>query len=40
MIECDECGAKYIPITDAYKCPVCGTENYPEEDEGDALRCG
>ncbi len=32
MIECQECGAHYEPMTDSYTCPVCGTENYPEDD--------
>ena len=35
--ECEECGEEFEPMTDAYKCPACGTENYPpdfpEEDE-------
>ncbi len=30
---CDECGEKFEPMTDSYKCPVCGTENHPEGDE-------
>lgn len=38
MIECDECGTHFEPMTDAYRCPVCGTENYPEDD--DALEAG
>jgi Zn finger protein HypA/HybF involved in hydrogenase expression len=33
MITCEECGTVYEPITDAYKCPACGTENYPEDDD-------
>ena len=32
-ITCDECGARFEPLTDAFKCPVCGTENYPEDDD-------
>jgi DNA-directed RNA polymerase subunit RPC12/RpoP len=32
VIECDECGQRFEPMTDAYKCPACGTENYPDED--------
>jgi Zn finger protein HypA/HybF involved in hydrogenase expression len=34
MIECDECGTVFTPITDAYRCPECGTEKYPP-DEGE-----
>ena len=34
MITCEECGVKYHPLTDAYKCPECGTENYPEDEDG------
>jgi hypothetical protein len=30
MIECQECGEVYGPETDAYRCPVCGAENYPD----------
>jgi uncharacterized Zn finger protein (UPF0148 family) len=33
MTHCDECGARFIPLDDSYRCPVCGTENYPDEDE-------
>ncbi len=33
MIECQECGTKYMPATDAYKCPTCGAENYPPADD-------
>jgi DNA-directed RNA polymerase subunit RPC12/RpoP len=32
MIECEDCGAMYEPMTDAYRCPECGAENYPEEE--------
>lgn len=31
MIECDECGTKYEPMTDTYTCPECGTSNYPDD---------
>lgn len=31
-VQCDECGARFEPMTDAFRCPVCGTENYPEDD--------
>lgn len=30
---CQECGTRYEPMTDAYKCPCCGAENYPDEIE-------
>ena len=33
MIECDECGTHFEPMTDASKCPVCGCENYFDEDD-------
>jgi DNA-directed RNA polymerase subunit RPC12/RpoP len=32
-MKCDECGETFEPMTDAYKCPTCGTENYPDEDD-------
>lgn len=32
-ILCDECGTRFEPTTDAYKCPLCGAENYPDEDD-------
>lgn len=28
MIECQDCGTKYEPMTDAYRCPDCGAENH------------
>jgi DNA polymerase III alpha subunit (gram-positive type) len=38
MIECEECGALYEPMTDTYTCPECGTSNYPDDgDEGSGL---
>ena len=39
-MECEECGAEYRPMTDAYRCPECGTENYPpdEQDEYEPYR--
>ena len=33
VIECDECGCRFEPITDAYRCPECGAENYPDGDD-------
>lgn len=33
MILCSECGTRYLPITDAYKCPCCGESNWPEDQE-------
>lgn len=33
-ILCDECGTRFEPMTDAYKCPLCGAENYPDDDDG------
>jgi len=30
MIECEECGTKYTPISDSYRCPCCGESNYPD----------
>jgi Zn finger protein HypA/HybF involved in hydrogenase expression len=35
MTECEECGEVYEPETDAYRCPVCGAENYPDDGEAD-----
>lgn len=34
MIECDECGQHYEPMTDAFKCPTCGAENYQDDNAG------
>lgn len=34
-MRCDECGDVFEPMTDAFKCPTCGTENYPEDDDPD-----
>lgn len=31
-IECQECGTWFEPMTDAFKCPECGAENYPDEE--------
>lgn len=31
-IECDECGTVYEPMTDAYRCPLCGASNYPQDE--------
>ena len=33
MIACDECGSRHVVQTDGYECPVCGTENYPEDED-------
>jgi len=33
MIQCDECGTRFQPIDDRYKCPMCGTENHPPADD-------
>jgi Zn finger protein HypA/HybF involved in hydrogenase expression len=35
MIECQECGEVYEPETDAYRCPCCGAENYPDGGGGE-----
>ena len=32
MIECDECGTFFRPVTDANKCPTCGAENHQDVD--------
>lgn len=29
---CTECGTRFEPMTDAYRCPECGEENYPPDD--------
>ena len=39
-IECCECETLFIPVTDAYECPLCGEENYPEVDEFDIGEAG
>lgn len=31
-IECLECGERYLPITDEYRCPCCGESNYSDEE--------
>lgn len=43
-MKCDECGSIFEPMTDAYKCPVCGSENQiepltPEEVEAAQAAC-
>lgn len=35
MIECDECGTVFRVMTDSYRCPTCGTNNYPDDNAGD-----
>lgn len=50
-MKCGECDTSFTPITDAYKCPLCGAENYPDDDyfdpgvvgdesEGECPSCG
>lgn len=33
MIECQECGHQFEPLSDAYVCPECGAENCPPDEE-------
>lgn len=33
MIKCDECGTKYHPVSDTYRCPCCGESNYPPDND-------
>ncbi len=32
MIECGECGVRFEIQTDSYRCPMCGTSNYPPDE--------
>jgi Zn finger protein HypA/HybF involved in hydrogenase expression len=36
-MQCEECGETYEPVIDAYRCPVCGSENYPDDGDHDEL---
>ena len=39
MIECDECGTFFTPMTDAFRCPACGSENQEVHDDFSFTRC-
>jgi hypothetical protein len=39
MIKCGDCDTLYELVKDACKCPCCGAENYPEEQDDAVYTC-